>query len=267
VALYFKTLRSSSSGNCLRLWTEQTNVIIDCGLNSQRLCRALLSEHAGAIETISAVLVSHLHQDHINYSALRVLEEHGITVRIHEQLVNKFQEKFINNNRFDNLSLKPFSSAAFNLGEFTIRPVQIPHSPQHDNYGFVIHCRQRDRVRKIVIMTDFYTWDGLAGHFVDADFIYVEANHNPGLLKKYPNPNSHYHMKNETVADLLCNARKLSKRAPAAVMLGHLSKERNTRELAMEAIQRAFIRNRVQQDFELHVAPADCASREIRIAD
>ena len=205
MALYFKTLRSSSSGNCLRLWTEQTNVIIDCGLNSQKLCRALLSQHAGEMGSISAVLVSHLHQDHINYSALRVLEEHGITVRIHEELVDKFQEKFINNNRFDNLSLKPFSSAAFNLGEFSIKPVKIPHSPQHENFGFVIHYQHCARRLKIVIMTDFNNGDGLAGHFADADFIYVEANHNPGLLKKYPNPNSHYHMKNETVADLLCS--------------------------------------------------------------
>lgn len=267
VALYFRTLRSSSSGNCLGLWTEQTNVIIDCGLNSQKLCRALLSEHAGEIENISAVLVSHLHQDHINYSALRVLEQHGITVRIHESLVSKFKDKFAAPDRFGNLILRPFSSTAFNLGEFTIKPVKIPHSPQHDNYGFVIHCRHQGRGIKIVIMTDFYNWDGLAEHFIDADFIYVEANHNPGLLKKYPNPNSHYHMQNESVADLLCSARKLSKRRPAAVMLGHLSKERNTRELAVEAINHTFKRNNMRQDFALHVAPPDCASQEIRIAD
>jgi len=94
----------------------------------------------------------------------------------------------------------------------------------------------------------------------------VEANHNPGLLRKHPNPNSHYHMKNENVADLLCNARKLSKCPPAAVMLGHLSKERNTRELAIEAINQAFSNNNIKRDFELFVAPADCVSQEIRIA-
>jgi phosphoribosyl 1,2-cyclic phosphodiesterase len=266
VALYFKTLRSSSSGNCLRLWTEQTNVIIDCGLNSQKLCRALLSQHAGEIDSISAVLISHLHQDHIHYSALRVFEDHGITVRIHERLVNKFQEKFIINNRFGQLNLQPFPGTVFNLGEFTIKPVQIPHSPQHDNYGFVINYQHCARRLKIVIMTDFNNGDGLAGHFADADFIYVEANHNPGLLKKYPNPNSQYHMKNETVADLLCSARKLSTRPPAAVMLGHLSKERNTRELAIAAIQGAFMSNNMKPDFKLYVAPADYASPAIELA-
>jgi len=248
------------------LWTGQTTILIDCGLNSQRLCRTLLSQHAGEIGTIGAVLISHLHQDHINYSALRVLEEHGITVRIHEALVKKFQDKFFLDDRFGNLNLEPFSSTAFDLGEFTISPVKIPHSPQHDNYGFVIYYRHGERTLKIVVMTDFYTWDGLSSHFTDADFIYVEANHNPGLLKKYPNPNSHYHMKNETVADLLFDARKKSRRPPAAVMLGHLSKERNTRELAIEAINRTFSNNNIKRDFELYVAPADCASQTIRLA-
>ena len=266
MALYFKTLRSSSSGNCLVLWSGHTAILIDCGLNSQKLCRALLSQHAGEIGSISAVLVSHLHQDHINYSTLRVLEEHGISVRIHEGLVNQFQDKFFQDDRFENLNLKPFSSRAFNLGEFSIMPVKIPHSPQHDNYGFVIQYIDRGRLLKIVIMTDFHNWDGLLDHFIDADFIYVEANHNPGLLRKHPNPNSHYHMKNENVADLLCNARQLSKCPPAAVMLGHLSKERNTRELAIEAINQAFSNNNIKRDFELYVAPADCVSQTIRLA-
>jgi hypothetical protein len=115
-------------------------------------------------------------------------------------------------------------------------------------------------------MTDFHNWDGLLDHFIDADFIYVEANHNPGLLKKHPNPNSHYHMKNENVADLLCNARQLSKCPPAAVMLGHLSKERNTHELALQAISCEFKNKSIALDFSLCVAPADDASPTIKIA-
>ena len=192
--------------------------------------------------------------------------EHGIPARIHEGLVNQFQDKFFQDDRFENLNLKPFSSIAFKLGEFTIMPVKIPHSPQHDNYGFVIQYRHRGRLLKIVIMTDFHNWDGLLDHFIDADFIYVEANHNPGLLRKHPNPNSHYHMKNENVADLLCNARKLSKRPPAAVMLGHLSKERNTHELALQTISCEFKNKSIALDFSLCVAPADDASPTIKIA-
>jgi len=49
-------------------------------------------------------------------------------------------------------------------------------------------------------------------------------------------------------------------------MLGHLSKERNTRELAVEAVNRAFSSNNMTPDFKLYVAPADCTSQEIRIA-
>ena len=267
MALYFRTLRSSSGGNCLMLWTGETCMLIDCGLNTQKLCRTLLNQHTNNIAAIDAVLISHLHNDHICYSALRVLQEHSIVVRIHEKLVTQFDHKHSIRNQFKNLKVKPFSNDPFCVGQLKCNSVKIPHSPQHDNYGFIIRYRHQERWVKIVIMTDFYDWDGLLDHFVDADFIYVEANHNPHLLKKYPNPNSHYHMKNENVADLLCNARKLSSHPPVAVMLGHLSKERNTKEFALQAIKDEFSNNSVKRDFKLYVAPADCASPVIKITD
>ncbi len=75
MALYFKTYASSSSGNCLALWTDRTAVLIDCGLGTMKRTRAVLADMAAIAPPVSAVIISHLHSDHVAYYPLRVLEQ------------------------------------------------------------------------------------------------------------------------------------------------------------------------------------------------
>src|SRR4030042_1988402 len=93
MAFYFKTIRSNSSGNCLALRTEKTCVLIDCGLGSQSSCERTLSKHFGQNIEVNAVVVTHTHSDHINYSSLRILEQYGLQLRIHESNIEQLQEK------------------------------------------------------------------------------------------------------------------------------------------------------------------------------
>ena len=55
-----------------------------------------------------------------------------------------------------------------------------PHAPGFPNYGFVITAGKT----KIIICTDFHDAEGVLEHFVDADFIFVEANHDLDLLRE-----------------------------------------------------------------------------------
>jgi Cft2 family RNA processing exonuclease len=72
MALQFKSLRSSGSGNCLMLWTDHTTLLLDCGITTQRDCHDLLGKHANRLD---GVIVFHAHGDHICYSSLRVMDE------------------------------------------------------------------------------------------------------------------------------------------------------------------------------------------------
>jgi Cft2 family RNA processing exonuclease len=83
--LYFKSLCSSSSGNCLTLWTENTRILIDCGLSSMKKTRQLLNENIDNPEEIDAVIISHLHGDHISYYPLRVIEDYNYKVKVHKK--------------------------------------------------------------------------------------------------------------------------------------------------------------------------------------
>ena len=265
MALYFKTIRSSSSGNCLALWTEKSHVLIDCGFNSQISCERALGAHLHDCPQPNAVVVTHNHVDHISYSSLRMLEKYGLPLRIHEDSIKQLEEKHFRGHTFNGLKLKPFSSDGFEVGQLRFQPINVPHQARYPTYGFMIECRDKDLRYKVVVASDLYDGRVLLDYLVDADFIYIESNHDPDLLNLYPNPNSHFHMSNPRTAELLYNARAKSKRMPRAVMLGHLSYIRNETMLALRSVRDVFRKAGRKLDYKIYVAPRYEASRNVAI--
>jgi phosphoribosyl 1,2-cyclic phosphodiesterase len=267
MALYFKSIRSGSGGNCLMLWTDRTTVLIDCGIRSRSRCEALIEEHVGDARRINGVVISHLHHDHLCSPSLQVLVRHGLLIRCHERSLKELKAIDLGKMSGEHLRIRTFSEKPFRIGDFIFQPIPVPHSPGISNFGFVVHCRSNGIRQKVVIMTDLSHWQGLLDHFVGADFIFVESNHDPGLLRKNPNYNSRFHMKNEKTAWLLYHARRRSPSPPKAIMLGHISAKRNTRELILETLETVFRKNGTPCDFTLYVAERDEASPAIRIGD
>lgn len=260
----FRSLCSSSSGNCLKLWTEETTILIDCGIKAQYRCHDLLDEHVDDPSRLAAVLITHSHGDHIGYPALRALGDRAVCLRAHARVFGQLERRHGLSGLCRNQYLKPFGDAVFRIGEFSIQPVPLPHSPGIPNFGFVIwHGSGPDR-RKIVICTDFNDPRAILPHAVDADFIFMEANHDLDLLRLHPNPNSAYHMSNPTTAQLLYDAVSAGK-SPQAVMLGHLSDRRNDNTRARAATMDMFRRNSREVDFALHTAPLREPSRVVEV--
>ncbi|MHC4540411.1 MAG: MBL fold metallo-hydrolase [Planctomycetota bacterium] len=261
-SLYFKSLCSSSSGNCLALWTDHTRVLIDCGLGSMKRARQMLRKHLGDPLDIDAAIVSHMHGDHIGYYPLRVLEDHGIKVRVHEKCLAQLKQKHFNGYGFSSLRLKPFSDRHFRVGDLTFRPFELPHNPFYPTFGFTV----KYKTIKVVFATDFNSWDDSLGYFVDANFIFVESNHDLELLRRHFNPNSQFHLPNPQTGKLLYRARKNSRRAPQAVMLGHLSLIRNEPDIAVEETKQTFEGEQTDLDFRLLAAPGLEASQTVKVS-
>lgn len=261
MTLYFRSICSSSNGNCLALWSEHTRLLIDCGLTSMKKTRQVLDSLFGETSKADSILLTHNHSDHISYYPLRVLEELGHTIRIHEDCVDQLREKHFNGYGFKKLNIKPFKNKSFSIGEFSIKPFKVSHSPSYPTCGFQISCEDK----KIVIATDFFEWDSVFEYFLDSDFIFVESNHNLELLEQFYNPNSQFHMPNPQTGNLLLNAVGSSRKSPAAVMLGHISSQRNERDLARRETVTAFEEAGRQIDFELLTAPLRECSELISI--
>ena len=265
MALYFKTIRSSSSGNCLAIRTERNQILIDCGFSSQKSCEYVLREHLSKPSYVDAVVITHNHGDHISYSSLRIMEKYGIQVWIHEDSVSQLIEKHFNGYRFQSLQVKLFSDSQFRVGNLSLQPIRLPHQPGYPTYGFVIRCREQGRCYKVTVAGDFYDGSGLLEHLINADLVYVESNHDPHLLELYPNYNSRFHMNNPNTAQMLCDALSRSRRMPKAVILGHLSLQRNDEAIAINEVREAMIRWGHNWDCKIYIAPRYEASRTITL--
>lgn len=265
MSLRFKTVISSSSGNCLMLQTNKTAILIDCGFKSQKACKAAFAGVFPEPEKIAGVFVTHVHGDHINYSSLKVLQQNRVSVYVHADCVELLGDKHFKGYAFPELDVQTYSAEPVSIGDLTITPVEVPHHPNLPTHGFAVTYHHADRDYKILLAADFSNGDGLVEHLVDADIIYIESNHDLELLDQNFNPNSFYHMNNPSTAKLLVEAFAMRKDTPKAVVLGHLSDRRNTDELAIEEVEKAFALAGKQIKFDLTVAPQAKASDEIAI--
>lgn len=232
--------------------------MIDCGFKTQRECAATI----GGLD-LDGVLVSHTHGDHISYSSLRVLGQRGAAVHCHESILEDVRDKQMDTGPAPRF--RGFAEEGFTVGDFEIRGVSLPHDPWTPNFGFVLHCGTGSDRRKVVVCTDFHDYRGIVDHFADADFVFVEANHDPDLLRMNWNPSSLFHLSNPKTAELLCTASGRGDFAPRRVVLGHLSAERNTETLAVDTIVDAYQRAGRSIGFELDIAPKYEPSRTFLI--
>jgi phosphoribosyl 1,2-cyclic phosphodiesterase len=251
MSLTFQSLCSGSSGNSLLLKTGDTTLLVDAGFPSMKACRTAL---AGFLAGIDGVVVSHLHSDHIHHYSLRVLEECRIPIYVYEKDIKPLAARHFRRFPFLGLKIRPFSERPFAVRDFAIAPFLVPHDSGRPTFGFQISALYKGKRKTLVVATDFWEWRSLPGRFENADFIYVEANHDPELLRRHPNPHSHYHLSNEHCARLLGQALGRSKKLPIAIMLGHLSEIRNRPVIARETVLQIMDRS-VLRDIPLHIAP------------
>ncbi|AQT69411.1 ribonuclease Z [Anaerohalosphaera lusitana] len=261
MALTFQTLISSSKGNCLVLSSRTTRLVIDCGFRSQKAVRAAFDQQFGLDGGPDAVLVTHLHGDHINYSALKVLQQRMVPLYIHEESVDLLPGKHFRGYRFAELDVNSYAARSFVIGDLTVRPIEVPHAPGHLTHAFEI----AHDGRRIVVAADFFDAAAIRDVMIDADFVYIESNHDLQLLRENWNPNSRWHMPNPITAELICEVADISEKPPTAVMLGHLSEQRNRPEIVLDEMHTAFKRKRLNMSFDLTVAPLYEASHVIQI--
>jgi L-ascorbate metabolism protein UlaG (beta-lactamase superfamily) len=266
MAITFKTIQSSSSGNCILIQTEQTSLLVDCGFRSQKGCKEALADALGEISNIDAVIVTHNHGDHISYSSLKVLEKENVPVYVFDGSRDQLKRKHYKGYSFTALDLRSFSAGSFEINDLTIEAIEIPHQPDLPTFAFAISYKGQDATHKILVAADFSDGAALTDHLADADLIYIEANHCLDLLRIFPNFNSIYHMNNPATAKLLAETLGKRKTPPQAVILGHLSNQRNEPEKAIDEIKKAFKQSGHKINFPIQVAPKFDPSKEIKIA-
>jgi phosphoribosyl 1,2-cyclic phosphodiesterase len=213
-------LASGSSGNCILLRSGGSNLLIDAGLSGRELARRL--EYAGlAPDDISAVMVTHEHQDHVRGVGV-LSRKHGVPI-------------YINKGTLRALDLGKLPTARiFETGEtlhfddLTIYTYPVPHDAA-DPVGL----RFENSAWRIGVALDMgYPTRLVKQRLTHADLLILEFNHDVDMLRRCSRPwelkqrilSKRGHMSNEAALALLC---ELMHERLQAVVLAHISREAN----------------------------------------
>jgi phosphoribosyl 1,2-cyclic phosphodiesterase len=251
------SIASGSSGNCIFVGSEQTNLLVDAGISAKRIENGLDRIDINP-DTLQGILVTHEHSDHVSGLGIMARRYHIPIYATYETSMALRRSK----------ALGKIDDELFNYIEpdiaFKINDISIePFSTSHDAVNPVCYTMQIGN-EKIGIATDLGKYDDyIVSKLIGSDLLMIEANHdiNMLLVGKYP----YYlkqrilgergHLSNDSSADLIS---KLIENKQQHIILAHLSKDNNYSELAYETVICELARLGIgSPDFKLSVARRD----------
>lgn len=259
------SIASGSSGNCIFVGNEGTNLLVDAGISCKRIIEGL-NQVDRQVSDMDGILITHEHSDHI--SGL------GVLLRKQEMPVYATKDTIdwmlssgklgkVNEDLF--IAIEP--DVKFDVKNITVDPSSVWHDAADPVcYSFM------DGSGKLSIATDLGDFDDYLLHKLrGTDAMLVESNHDIAMLQA--NPRYSYplkrrilgqrgHLSNERSGELmtiLTNDHKMQ-----SIILGHLSKDNNIPECAHINMEN-YMREAGHDLDELHieVAKRDVYSVEI----
>lgn len=229
----FASLGSGSKGNALLVESGRTRVLVDCGFGPRETA-ARLERLGVAPDSVTAVLVTHEHADHVG-GAAACAARYGWTLHASHGTAGAARQ-------LADMAVRRFDShTAFAIGDLEIHPFPVPHDAREPTQ-FVFS----DGAARLGVLTDA---GAVTPHIVamlaGCAALVIECNHDAGMLARgrYPPQlkrrivGGFGHLENGAAADLL---RAIDAEGLRHVVAAHLSEENNTPELARAALAEAL---------------------------
>ena len=261
------SIASGSSGNCIYVSSDNTQVLVDAGISKKRI-EAGLNSIDSKISDMKGILITHEHSDHI--CGLGVLaRKHEIPIYATKGTIEAIKGNKSIGAVPEDLFCEITADEIFQICDLTVQPIKVSHDAA-DPVAFRIH----DGRKSMAVMTDLGNYnDYIIDKLKGLDVILLEANHDIKMLQvgKYP----YYlkqrilgdrgHLSNEASGRMLCrilhdNLKK--------IFLGHMSKENNYEELAYETVRLEVDLSETPykaKDFSIQIAKRDTISDYITI--
>ncbi len=226
-------LGSGSNGNCAYVETDETRILIDAGF-SLRQIRTRLATIGRTPESLTGILITHEHSDHI-----QGLAQLGEKLRI-PIYCNRPTQEAIQYQLKIKIDCRLFTTgASFEVGELGVDTFSIPHDAQ-DPVGYLVRTPHGN----LGFLTDL----GHATRLVlerirPAHVLVLESNHDVKMLQDCPHRpwslkqrilGRHGHLSNEAAADA---AEQIMTAELRHLYLGHLSRQCNDPDLALRVMQ------------------------------
>lgn len=257
----FCPLFSGSSGNCIYVAGGDTRLLIDAGMSGKAIAEALQQINV-LPETLSAILVTHEHIDHTKGVGVLSRRFH-LPVYATEPTMNAMAGQI---GPIPAKDLRIFDKEGdFYIGNLAIRPFAIPHDAA-DPVGYRIDCG----CCSAAVATDMGCMKKSVLQVLrGANVLLLESNHDPDMVMINPHYtaqlkrrilSNHGHLSNENSARALL---ELYGTGVRHVLLGHLSAENNTPELAYATASNILSQEGVipGRDLQLSIAWRDKVSQ------
>ena len=263
--LRFSPLFSGSSGNATYVGCDDAHILVDAGLSGTRVIQEL---HKVGVDprALNAILVTHEHSDHIKGIGI-LSRKFDVPVYATEGTWRGMLGKVGNIAQKNMRLIEPCMD--FYVNSIDVTPFPTPHDAgQPVGYTF------ETGGARLAIATDLGSVrDSWLKYIMGSDAVILESNYDPGMLETGPYPfelkkrimGKRGHLSNDDAGEV---AVELVRQGASQIILGHLSKENNYPELALQCAQSAlrFAGIDPQTDVRLSIAARDGNSGMFSVA-
>ncbi len=231
-------LGSGSRGNCSFIATSQCRLLVDAGFSTRQIVQRLESIGVHP-ESLDGILITHEHTDHV--SGLNTFcKRFNIPIFANPLTAETLRHGALEHSPCWNLFA---TGSVFVIKDIEIQSFYVPHDAV-DPTAFVLTAAEGS----IGFLTDLGYAPKLALERVrNVDLLVVETNHDERMLQddskrpwsvKQRILSRHGHLSNDAAAKLVAS---IAGNRLRRVVLGHLSRDCNRPELALEAMERIGI--------------------------
>lgn len=245
-------LFSSSKGNSVYIGSKEGGILIDAGVSYKRLCNAM-TRCGLDISAVQSVFITHEHSDHVK----------GLAILTKKQKITLYGQgttlrHLIDNNLVHEQTIISEINNPVRILDMTIQAFDTPHDTEQ-SCGYRINF---DNNKSCAVCTDLgHVTHTVDEHLIGADTVLLEANYDEDMLLcgsyppyvKHRIKSEHGHLSNNDSAKQII---RLIKHGTQNIILGHLSQENNSPQIAERTVRRALESERIN-NYILHVAPVE----------
>ena len=236
-------LFSGSSGNCTYIGGSGGAVLIDAGHSATSIIKKL-NEHNLNINNIRGVFITHEHSDHIKGLPLLV-KRTGLAVYASKGTASAIESIY------PELEINPIDDS-IEFDSIKVNRFVTPHDCP-DSCGYRVELG--DGVRFAVCTDLGHVTDEVRSGISGCDGVLFESNHDVMMLQNGPYPfelecrilGENGHLSNAACAAELP---RLVEGGATRIILGHISRENNTPDIALACARATFIEAGMKEDYD-----------------
>ena len=229
------TLASSSKGNSVYIRIADTEILVDAGISTKRICDTLKTLDTD-ISRIKAIFITHEHSDHV--AALEVIaKKYHIPIHFTEPSARAYYQSAAGRSSAELAVTHPLLYSE-QIGSVTVRSFITSHDSAA-SVGYIVTDGSAEHT--VAIATDLgYVSDEVSDSILGIENIILESNHDENMLlcSGYPYElkrrilSNKGHLSNEAAASFVC---RLVNSGTKRILLAHLSQDNNLPELAFHS--------------------------------